>query len=86
MPLIIHAGASPVTYDDLRCVRTPDRTGRTYGHEIAEEHHTITPEARATSAFSRFVAPTTTTEKCGPVPGPLILARSTLNPRPSLFF
>jgi hypothetical protein len=60
--LIIHAGASPVTYDDLHCVATPEGTETHvpvphheivelvrytlgfYGHEIAEEHHAITPD------------------------------------------
>ena len=62
MTLMLHSGANPVSYDDLRAVTTPAPTDThvpvphheivelmrfTLGfhqHEIAEEHHAITPD------------------------------------------
>jgi hypothetical protein len=62
MTLMLHAGASPVSYDDLRAVQLPAATDThvpvahheivelmryTLGfhqHDIAEEHHAITPD------------------------------------------
>jgi hypothetical protein len=59
---MIHAGAAPATYDELRALQTPDGTDTHvpvahheivelirytlgfYGHEIAEEHHAVTPD------------------------------------------
>jgi putative DNA methylase len=73
--LIIHAGASPLTYDDLRGVGTPDGTDTHvpvphheivelvrytlgfYGHEIAEEHHAVTPDGARPELFRRLLTP-----------------------------
>ena len=62
MTLLLHAGATPVSYDDLRTVQTPEATSTHvpvphhevvelvrytlgfYGHQVAEEHHSVTED------------------------------------------
>jgi hypothetical protein len=62
MTLMLHSGANPVSYDELRAVETPAPTESHvpiphheiveqmryalgfHQHEIAEEHHDVTPD------------------------------------------